>query len=284
MFRGTINVNGTLMDFASPRVMGILNVTPDSFFAASRNQTEEEIARCVEKMVEEGADMVDVGACSTRPGADAVAADEEMRRLRLALTVLLKNKPDAVVSVDTYRGDVARMCVNEFGVAVINDISGWTLDEGMFSAVADLHVPYVLTHIKGNPKNMQQSPEYGDLLEEEMMYFSEKVRLLREKGVCDIILDPGFGFGKTLEDNYLLMSQLHSFEIFDLPVMVGVSRKSMVYNLLGTTPENALNGTTALQTIALTQGADILRVHDVKAAVEAVRIYSETFNLSLEKK
>lgn len=270
----SINVNGTLMEFDVPRVMGILNVTPDSFYPGSRKQTETDIAARVRAIVDEGADMIDIGAYSSRPGADDVSAEEEMARLRTGLEIIRREAPGAVVSVDTFRADVAAMCVEEYGVAVVNDISGGSLDAAMFRTVARLGVPYVLMHIQGEPRTMQQNPRYGDLMREVFLYFSEKVLRLRSMGVGDIILDPGFGFGKTLEHNYEMMCRLENFHEFGLPLLVGISRKSMIYRLLGGTPEDSLNGTTVLNTMALMKGAHILRVHDVKAAVEAVRIFT----------
>ncbi len=267
-----INVNGKLLDLRVPRVMGILNLTPDSFYAGSRVQAGEAVARRAEQIVQEGGDIIDVGACSSRPGAAAVSPQEERARLRAGLTAVRRAVPDAVLSVDTFRADVARMCVEEFGVAIINDISGGGLDAGMFRTVADLHVPYVLMHMKGTPQDMQRAPHYDDLQREVFLYFASRVQALRDLGAHDIILDPGFGFGKTLAHNYRLLSCLEDLRIFGLPLLAGVSRKSMVYGLLGGTPDDALNGTTALHTICLLKGVNILRVHDVRAAVEAVRV------------
>ena len=269
----TINVNGTLMDLSTPRVMGIVNVTPDSFFAGSRTQTEADIARRVEQLLTEGADILDLGGYSSRPGAADVSPAEECERLRLGLSVIRRVCPDAVVSVDTFRADVARMCVEEYGAAIINDISGGELDAEMFPTVARLGVPYILMHMQGTPQTMQDKPRYDDLLRDVFLYFARKVQQLRDLGQKDIILDPGFGFGKTLEDNYTLLAHLEEFaSVFQLPVLVGVSRKSMVTKLLGITPAEALNGTTVLNTLCLTKGAAILRVHDVRPAVEAVRL------------
>ena len=269
----TINVNGTLMDLSTPRVMGIVNVTPDSFFAGSRTQTEADIARRVEQLLTEGADILDLGGYSSRPGAADVSPAEECERLRLGLSVIRRVCPDAVVSVDTFRADVARMCVEEYGAAIINDISGGELDAEMFPTVARLGVPYILMHMQGMPQTMQDKPRYDDLLRDVFLYFARKVQQLRDLGQKDIILDPGFGFGKTLEDNYTLLAHLEEFaSVFQLPVLVGVSRKSMVTKLLGITPAEALNGTTVLNTLCLTKGAAILRVHDVRPAVEAVRL------------
>ena len=267
-----LNVNGRLLDLSTPCVMGILNVTPDSFYSGSRMQTEGEIEARVRQILEEGAAIIDVGAYSSRPTADHVSAEEEMNRLRLGLDVLRRTAPDAIVSVDTFRADVARMCVREYGVAIINDIAAGEMDADMFSTVAELNVPYIMMHMQGTPQNMQQHPHYDNLLREVFLYFARKVQQLRDLGAKDIILDPGFGFGKTLEHNYELLDKMEELQIFELPVLVGVSRKSMIYKLLGGTPDDALNGTSIINTIALMKGADILRVHDVKAAVEAVRI------------
>ena len=270
-----INVGGSLMDLSTPRVMGILNLTPDSFYAGSRVQTEEAIARRAEQIVAEGGAMIDVGAYSSRPGAADVPVQEEMERLRRGLEVVRRTVPDAVLSVDTFRADVARMCVEEYGVAVVNDISTGEMDADMFRTVAQLNVPYVMMHMQGTPQNMQQEPRYDNLLREVFLYFARKVQQLRDLGVKDIILDPGFGFGKTLEHNYRLLAHLEEFRVFGLPLLAGVSRKSMIFRLLGITPQESLNGTTVLDTLCLMKGADILRVHDVKEAVETVRIVRE---------
>ena len=275
-----INVNGSLLDLSQPRVMGILNVTPDSFYAGSRTQTEAEIVRRVKQIVSEGAAIIDIGAYSSRPNADNVSAREEMERLRMGLKILFEIQPDAVVSVDTFRADVARMCVEEYGVAIINDIAAGEMDANMFHTVATLNVPYIMMHMQGTPQSMQQHPHYDNLLKEVFLYFARKVQQLRDLGVKDIILDPGFGFGKTMEHNYELLSHLEEFRIFELPLLVGVSRKSMIYRLLDITPQEALNGTTVLDTICLLKGADILRVHDVKEAVETVRIVQAMRNNS----
>lgn len=275
-----INVNGLLLDLSQPRVMGILNVTPDSFYAGSRTQTEAEIVRRVKQIVSEGAAIIDIGAYSSRPNADNVSAREEMERLRMGLKILFEIQPDAVVSVDTFRADVARMCVEEYGVAIINDIAAGEMDANMFHTVAALNVPYIMMHMQGTPQSMQQHPHYDNLLKEVFLYFARKVQQLRDLGVKDIILDLGFGFGKTMEHNYELLSHLEEFRIFELPLLVGVSRKSMIYRLLDITPQEALNGTTVLDTICLLKGADILRVHDVKEAVETVRIVQAMRNNS----
>ena len=256
----TINIHGRLMDLSQPQVMGILNVTPDSFYAASRKQTEQEIAECASRIVAEGGTIIDVGACSTRPGFQEISEAEEMERLRFGLGIVRRELPDGVVSVDTFRPDVARMAVEEFGVGIINDVS-----EGnpkMFRMVSRLRVPYIL---------MSQQATIREML----LSFAEKVQQLRDLGVKDIILDPGFGFGKTLDENYQIMGELDKLQVMDLPLLVGVSRKSMIYRLLGFTPDESLNGTTALNTIALMKGASILRVHDVKEAVECCKLVNQ---------
>ena len=267
-----INVNGRLMDLSEPQVMGILNVTPDSFYAGSRTETEKDIINRLHQITSEGASILDIGAYSSRPDAEHISTEEEMNRLRTGLDLVRKHQPEAVVSVDTFRADVAKMCVEEFGAAMINDISAGQLDAAMFGTIAQLGVPYIMMHMQGTPQNMQMNPHYDNLLKEVFLYFAERVQKLRDLGVKDIIIDPGFGFGKTLEHNYELMNHLDEFRLFELPLLVGISRKSMIYKLLGTTPEEALNGTTVLNTLALMKGANILRVHDVKAAREAVTL------------
>lgn len=267
-----INVNGKLLDLSYPQVMGILNITPDSFYAGSRKQTEEEIRNRVQQITEEGGSIIDVGAYSSRPNAQHISIEEEMSRLRNGLQIIRNEYPDAIVSVDTFRADVARMCVEEYGVSIINDIAAGEMDEHMFQTVADLKVPYIMMHMQGTPQNMQQNPHYENVVREVMIYFAQKVQLLRDLGAKDLIIDPGFGFGKTLEHNYELLDKLKSLNLFNLPILVGVSRKSMIYKLLGGSSEDALNGTSIINTIALMKGADILRVHDVKAASEAVQI------------
>lgn len=268
----TINVNGQLMELQRPQVMGILNITPDSFYAGSRKQTEADILSRTHQILEEGASIIDIGAYSSRPNAEHISPDDEMQRLRTALHLINRDFPDAVISIDTFRADVARMCVEEYGAAIINDISAGQMDEQMFTTIAQLGVPYIIMHMQGTPQDMQTNPHYENLLKEVFFYFSEKVQKLRDLGVKDIILDPGFGFGKTLEHNYQLMNHLEEFSVFELPFLVGISRKSMIYKLLGSTPEEALNGTSILNTIALLKGANLLRVHDVKAATEAIAI------------
>jgi dihydropteroate synthase len=257
----TLNIKGRLMELTEPQVMGILNVTPDSFYAASRAETKEAIAERARQITGEGGTIIDIGACSTRPGSQPASQQEETERLRMALRVVRLTVPDAVVSVDTFRPDVARMAVEEFGVDIINDVSEGSTE--MFRMVARLGIPYVL---------MSVQPD----LRQTLLAFSQKVQQLRDLGQKDIILDPGFGFGKTLEQNYALLNELDKLQVMELPVLVGVSRKSMIYRLLGISQAEALNGTTILNTIALTKGASILRVHDVKEAVECCRLTTQT--------
>ena len=270
----SLNCSGKLLSLDAPKVMGILNATPDSFFAGSRKQTERELIERVQQILSEGGSIIDVGAYSTRPGAAVVSAEEEWQRLEQALRIVHREAPEAILSVDTFRADIARRCVETFGVSIVNDISGGDADAQMFDTVADLRVPYVLMHCQGTPQTMQQAPTYKNVTAEVITDLSRKVRQLRQRGARDIIIDPGFGFGKTLEHNYTLLRQLEDFRIFDLPLLVGISRKSMITRPLDITADEALNGTTALNAFALMKGANILRVHDVKAATEVVKLYS----------
>lgn len=268
----TLNIRGRLMDLSTPRVMGILNVTPDSFYAGSRTPGAEAVAARVRQIRDEGADFIDIGAYSSRPGAADVPAAEEMERLRMGLGVIAREAPEMPVSVDTFRADVARMCVEEYGVSIINDIAGGQLDAAMFDTVARLGVPYVLMHMQGTPQTMQREPHYDDVVAEVFQTLARGAQRLHAMGAADVILDPGFGFGKTVAQNYDLLAHLDELVALGLPVLVGVSRKSMIWRLVGGGPEDALNGTTVIHAIALMKGASILRVHDVKAATEAVRI------------
>jgi len=273
-----INIKGYLLNLDEPLVMGILNLTPDSFYAKSRIQCGEEIERRISTILEEGGQLIDVGGYSSRPDATDISAEEEKLRLKPALEQLKKNFPDVMVSVDTFRADIARWAVEEYGVAIINDISGGTMDNRMFETVAQLQVPYILTHWRGTPQTMMNETDYQDLMEEIILYFADKLRTLQLLGVNDIILDPGFGFSKTLDQNYELMRSLLQFSIFERPLLIGVSRKSMIYNFLNCNIDDSLNGTTILHTYALMHGAHILRVHDVKQAVEVVKIISNLKN------
>lgn len=272
----TLNLGGELVSLSRPLVMGILNVTPDSFYSGSRTQDKEEIANRVNTIVSEGADIIDIGAYSSRPNAEDISPEIEMKRLSTGLDIVRKLYPEAKVSVDTFRADIASRCVKEYGVQMINDISGGTLDNRMFETVGELKVAYVLMHMRGTPQTMMQQTRYEQIIPEMLYYFAERIARLESLGVNDIVIDPGFGFGKTLDDNYQLMNRLDEFARIGLPLLVGISRKSMIYKLLDKTPEESLNGTSVLNTLALLGGADILRVHDVKEAVETVKIVSKT--------
>ncbi len=271
----SLNIRGRLVEYVRPAIMGIINVTPDSFYAGSRTKSDE-IGRRVLEMIADGADMIDIGAYSSRPGAAEVGESEEIDRLAAGMAALRAVAPDVVVSVDTFRSSVAKAAVEDMGVDIVNDISGGDLDDTMFDTVESLGVPYILMHMRGTPADMQSLTDYPDGVTAEVLRsISVKLRELRLRGVNDVIVDPGFGFAKTLEQNYRLMADLPLFaELLDAPVLVGISRKSMITKVLGVEPVDALNGTTALNTIALLKGAQILRVHDVKACSEAVRIVS----------
>ena len=268
----SLNLNGRLVLIDRPWVMGIINVTPDSFYSASRVNDEAALVERVRQMVADGADVLDVGACSTRPDSQSVDAQGEMQRLQWALAVIRREAPDVLISVDTFRADVARRCVEQWGADIINDISGGTLDEEMFSTVASLGVPYVLTHTRGTPATMSSMTDYGDVAADVLEWMARRIDELRQMGVADVIADPGFGFAKDVEQNYRLLTCLGAFHALNAPLLVGVSRKRMVYMPLGITPDEALNGTTVVNTMALERGAHILRVHDVKAAVQAVTL------------
>jgi dihydropteroate synthase len=267
----TLNFRGKLVELQRPWVMGILNVTPDSFYADSRTPMADpdSIQQRVREMLADGADLVDVGAYSSRPGADDISPLEEMRRLEVALTAVRSIAPEVYVSVDTFRSEVARQCVEHFGVDMINDISGGVLDKAMPKMVARMGVPYVMMHMQGKPETMQTAPEYEDVLAEVLEFLARQQQRFFDAGGKDVVIDPGFGFGKTMMHNYRLMDRLEDFHELHAPLLVGVSRKSMIYKLLETTPQEALNGTTVLHTLAMMKGAHILRVHDVRAAVEA---------------
>ena len=269
--KNTLCCGGRLLELSTPLVMGILNVTPDSFYDGGKYTTEESILKKAGKMIGEGAAIIDVGAYSSRPGAANITIEEELNRLIPTIRLIKREFPGCIISADTFRAEVAARAV-ENGADIINDIGGGTLDAGMFKTIAALKVPYILMHIKGTPQNMKTKAQYDDVVKEVMIYFSEKVGQLKAMGVNDIIIDPGFGFGKTVEHNYQLLNHLDDFKIFDLPVLAGISRKSMINQVLGIKAAEALNGTIVLNTIALLKGANILRVHDVKEAVEAVKI------------
>lgn len=267
-----INVRGDLLDLSVPKIMGIINATPDSFYSKSRVAGEKEIIETAVRMIGEGADILDIGGYSTRPGADYVSPEEERERLLNAVRLINREIPDAIISVDTFRSEIAEEAVTGCGAAIINDISGGEADKKMFHTVEILNVPYILMHMKGTPGNMEKNPVYDDVVADILKWFGERIYKLRTEGVKDIILDPGFGFGKTMDQNFELLRRLGDFSVAGLPVLAGISRKRMIFNTLGIDPAEALNGTTVLNTAALINGCDILRVHDVKEAVQAVKL------------
>jgi dihydropteroate synthase len=272
-----ININNRLVDLTVPIVMGIVNVTPDSFFIGNRFTTDKSILHCVEKILTEGGTIVDIGGYSTRPMADKVSQDEEIRRISEALSIILKKFPEALISVDTFRSGVVRHVANNFNIGLINDISGGSFDDLMFETIADLQLAYVLMHTRGTPKNMQNQTQYKDVVSEIVSFLAKRIAQLHLLGVHDIIIDPGFGFAKTADQNFEILKHLSYFKELKLPLMAGISRKSMIYNTLEVTAEEALNGTTAANMLALMGGASILRVHDVKEAVQSIRIFKECY-------
>jgi dihydropteroate synthase len=270
----TINCHGQLIDLTSPKVMGILNVTPNSFYDGNRYNTERLILNQVEKMLVEGATFIDVGVHSSKPNADLVSSEEEAIRLIPVLKAILQHFPETILSVDTFRSEIAKIGLDH-GAAIINDISAGALDKNMFKVVAEHRVPYVMMHMRGTPQTMNSLTQYEAIVKELIFYFSERIALARSFGIIDLIVDPGFGFAKTIDQNYEVLQKLELFQNLDLPILVGVSRKSMVYKPINATAEEALNGTSVLNTIALTKGASILRVHDVKEAVECIKLYEK---------
>ena len=273
-----ININGELLDLSTPLVMGILNVTPDSFYSGSRKQTETDIVNRCRQILDEGGRIIDIGGQSTTPTSTLLTAKEELERLEPALAIIRREFPDVILSVDTFYSEVAKVTVEKYGVNIINDISGGQIDENMFETVARLNVPYILMHMRGTPQTMQQFTHYDNFIQDILYYFSEKMAKLNLLGVNDIIIDPGFGFSKTTDQNYQLMAYLKYFNTFDVPILAGISRKSMIYKFLGGTAQESLNGTSVLNTVALLSGAHILRVHDVKEAVECVKITTKISN------
>ncbi len=274
--KNTIRCKGKLIDLSEPKIMGILNVTPDSFLDGGRYVTEEAIGERALKLIEEGADFIDIGACSSRPGATDISVDEEIKRLDLALKTVRKILPEALISIDTYRPEAASFSVKEYGVNMINDIFAGTADTKMFETISSLDVPYIMMHMQGKPMNMQQNPVYENVIKDILFFFSDRLNKARLAGIIDIVIDPGFGFGKTLEHNYAILNYLDDFKIFGLPIMAGLSRKSMINKLLKISSREALNGTSVLNTIALMKGANILRVHDVKEAKEVITLVQKT--------
>jgi dihydropteroate synthase len=273
-----INTGGKLLDLEIPKVMGILNITPDSFYKGSRYNTDEDILRAATRMLEDGADILDIGGYSSRPGAKDITAEEESIRVLKAIKLISRNYPEAIISVDTFRADIAREAVVGCGAHLINDISGGDADSKMFLTVEKLNVPYILMHMKGDPRTMQNKPVYDDVVADILKWFGERIFKLQNAGLKDIIIDPGFGFGKTMDHNFDLLRRLGDFSITGLPVIVGISRKSMIWKTLNISVDEALNGTTALNAIALFNGADILRVHDVKEAVQTVKLLQKIRN------
>ena len=272
----SINCKGKLLSFSQPLVMGILNITPNSFFDGGQHNSMQNAVTQTKKMLDDGADIIDIGGYSSQPNADFVTEEMEIDRLIPVIEVMVKTFPDIIISVDTFRAAVAEKAI-EHGAAIINDISGGTLDENMFDVVGKHQVPYILMHMRGTPQNMQQFVDYDDLVSDIIYYFSERLEKAYQAGIKDVIIDPGFGFSKTLAQNYELLSKLNMFQHLDVPILAGVSRKSMIYNLLSISPKEALNGTAVLNTLALTKGADILRVHDVKEAIECVKIVKKIY-------
>ena len=269
-----MNCNGKLIDLSTPKVMGILNITPNSFYDGGKFDEENKIVLQVEKMISEGATFIDVGAYSSKPNSEFVSETEEISRIIPVLELILNKFPETIISIDTFRSEVARICIQN-GAAIINDISAGNLDDKMWATIAKYNVPYIMMHMKGNPKTMQSLANYDNIIKEILIYFSEKIAKARNLGINDLIIDPGFGFAKTLEQNFEVLQKLELFQMLDLPILAGISRKSMIYKTLETNAENALNGTSVLNTIALTKGAKILRVHDVKEAVECVNLYQK---------
>lgn len=278
----SVNIGGKLLQLDTPIVMGIVNITPDSFYSGSRKETLNDAIKQAEQILEDGGTIIDIGGQSTAPTSSMLDASEELKRISPIIREIRKTFPNAILSIDTFYSEVAKAAVEEFGVNIINDISGGQIDDMMFETVAKLNVPYILMHMRGTPQTMQQLTNYDNLLKDIFYYFSQKVSQLNQLGVNDIIIDPGFGFSKTVEQNYKLIANLKYFDIFELPLMVGISRKTMIYKLLDTTPSESLNGTTALNTFALNSGANILRVHDVKQAVECIKIYDKILNSDTE--
>ena len=267
----TINIKGKLMDFSSPKIMGILNITPDSFYDGGMFDSNKKILKQVEKMLEDGADIIDIGGCSSKPGSKKVITDDEIKRVIPTIELIKSKFNEAIISVDTFRSEVAKKAVNS-GASIVNDISAGELDPNMFNSVAELGIPYIMMHMQGSPQTMQNKPKYNNVVNDIITNLSKKIFRARELGIIDIVVDPGFGFGKTLEHNYQILNDLSFFKELDCPILVGISRKSMIYKILNNDPKNALNGTTCLNTVALSKGANILRVHDVKEAKEIIKL------------
>jgi dihydropteroate synthase len=270
---GYINVRGKLIDLGKPRIMGVINITPDSFYSGSRYSGANSVSEAVSRMISDGADFIDIGGCSSRPGAETISVEEERSRIMDPIRLITSEMPDVIISVDTFRSEIAREAIRDCGAHMINDISGGEADPGMFSLVAELNVPYVLMHMQGTPSSMQQNPQYEDVVSDLLKWFGKKLIKLQSAGVKDIIIDPGFGFGKTIAHNFEILRRLRDFSITGMPLLAGLSRKSMIWKTLETSPDDALTGTSVLNMVALMNGADILRVHDVKQAADTIKLY-----------
>jgi len=270
----TINCKGQIIDLTTPKIMGILNITPNSFYDGGKYSLEKNAISKVDKMLKEGATFIDIGAYSSKPNAEFVSEEEELKRIIPVVKTLIKEFPETLLSIDTFRSSVAQECINN-GAALINDISAGNLDEKMIEVIASNNVPYIMMHLRGTPQTMQNQTNYENLIKEMILYFSDKISKARNLGIHDLIIDPGFGFAKTTDQNFEILSNLELFKILELPILTGISRKSMIYKTLDTNPEEALNGTTVLNTIAITKGANIIRVHDVKEAIECVKLYEK---------
>ncbi len=278
----TINCGGELLDLSQPKIMGILNIAPDSFYDGGKYVSKEIFLERVSTMINDGCDILDIGAYSSRPGAENITSDEELQRLLPVLEIVRTEFSDIIISVDTFRSEIAKKVVVDFNVNIINDISAGNMDDKMFETIAGLNVPYILMHMQGNPQSMQNNPQYNNVIQELLNYFSEKVEKLKLLGINDLIIDPGFGFGKTVDHNYQILKYLDDFKIFELPILVGLSRKSMINKILDISSEEALNGTTVLNTLALINGANILRVHDVKEAKESIKLTNTFLNAKVD--
>ncbi len=282
MFK-TINCKGNLLDLSKPKIAGILNVTPDSFYDGGRYTNINIAKNRIEEMIAEGADIIDVGAFSSRPNANHISEKEELKRLLPILEMMQNNFPNLIISVDTFRAEIAKIAVEDYGVAIINDISAGNMDPKMFETIANLNVPYIMMHMQGTPQNMQTNPKYDDLIKEIILFFAKKLQVTKQVGINDVIIDPGFGFGKTIEHNYQILNELEKFNILDCPILIGISRKSMIYKVLNSEPKDVLSATLALNMIALQKGSSILRVHDVKQTVQIVKVFNKLLSVSKNK-
>jgi len=276
----TINCKGSLLDLSTPKIAGILNLTPDSFYDGGKYTNIEDIKNRVKQIIYEGADLIDIGAYSSRPGAKHISEKEELQRLIPTLGMIQKHFPKAIISVDTFRSNIAKIVVKDYGVAIINDISAGDMDAKMFETIANLNVPYIIMHMQGTPQNMQKEPRYNDLMKEILMFFAKKINIAKQIGINDVIIDPGFGFGKTIDHNYQILNELEKFIILDCPILVGISRKSMIYKLLDNKPEDVLPATLALSMTALEKGSSILRVHDVMETMQILKVFNKLKSVS----